>query len=95
MFNAGNTNFRSSEYLVHELIQRNEYLHEKMRSEEENIQRSKDEIKFYIENLKALDDNVEVRKDELTHDTVGLFTHYWFIIEIKCKNSCSEGYCNP
>ncbi|KAI9284079.1 hypothetical protein BC943DRAFT_338352 [Umbelopsis sp. AD052] len=48
-----------SDYLVHELVQRIEYLQGRMRFEEDKIQKSRDEIKFYIENLKTLDDKVE------------------------------------
>jgi hypothetical protein len=60
MFYAKSLHFRSSDYLVHELVQRIEYLQGRMRFEEDKIQKSTDEIKFYIENLKTLDDKVEV-----------------------------------
>ena len=60
IFHAKLFHFRPSDYLVHELAQRIEYLQGRMRFEEDKIQKSKDEIKFYIDNLKTLDEKVEV-----------------------------------
>lgn len=45
-----------------ELIHNITYLQEKMKVEEEKIVNSKAEMKSYIDNLMALDGNVEVRE---------------------------------
>jgi hypothetical protein len=47
---------------VDELIHNITYLQEKMKAEEEQIANSKAEMKSYIDNLMALDGNVEVRE---------------------------------